>query len=90
MTRRKSRSEQTAEVAVNYHPPGPVSRAFMKSEKFVRGIMGPYGSGKSTACVMEVIRRAQQQKAGTDGIRRSRWAVVRNTYPELKTTTIKT
>jgi hypothetical protein len=90
MSRRRSRAEQTADAAVNYHPPGPVSKAFMKSDAFVRGIMGPYGSGKSTACVMEVIRRAQQQAPGKDGIRRSRWAVVRNTYPELKTTTIKT
>jgi hypothetical protein len=79
-----------ADTAVHYHPPGPVSRAFMKSDAFVRGIMGPYGSGKSTACVMEIIRRSQQQKPGADGVRRSRWAVVRNTYPELKTTTIKT
>ena len=46
MTRRKS-SEQAA-AAVNYHPPGPVAKAFMRSDKFVRGIMGPYGSGKST------------------------------------------
>lgn len=75
---------------IQYTPPGPVSKAFMKSDAFVRGIMGPYGSGKSTACVMEMIRRAKQQAPGTDGIRRSRWAVVRNTYPELKTTTIKT
>lgn len=90
MTRRKTRSEQAADTSVNYHPPGPVSKAFMRSDAFVRGIMGPYGSGKSTACVMEVIRRAQQQAPGKDGIRRSRWAVVRNTYPELKTTTIKT
>jgi hypothetical protein len=31
-----------------------------------------------------------EQKPGPDGIRHSRWIVVRNTYPELKTTTIKT
>lgn len=73
-----------------YEPPGPISRAFMRSDAFVRGIKGPIGSGKSTACVMEVLRRAQQQAAGPDGKKRSRWAVVRNTYPELKTTTIKT
>ena len=90
MTKRKSRGEQAAETAISYTPPGPVSRAFMRSDTFVRGIMGPYGSGKSTACVMEIIRRAQQQAPGKDGVRRSRWAVVRNTYPELKTTTIKT
>lgn len=87
MPRQKS---QAADSAVNYHPPGPQSKAFMKSDAFVRGIMGPYGSGKSTACVMEIIRRAQQQKPSKDGVRHSRWAVVRNTYPELKTTTIKT
>ena len=62
----------------------------MLSEAFVRGIRGPFGSGKSTACVMEIMRRAQQQPKGGDGKRRSRWAIVRNTYPELRTTTIKT
>lgn len=61
----------------------------MRSDAFVRGIMGPFGSGKSTACIMEIIRRARQQRVGSDGKRHSRWAVIRNTYPELKTTTIK-
>lgn len=74
---------------VNYSPPGPVSRAFMVSDAFFRGIMGPFGSGKSTACIMEIVRRAKQQRLGADGKRRSRWAIIRNTYPELKTTTIK-
>lgn len=73
-----------------YEPPGPVSKAFLKSDAFVKGIMGPFGSGKSTVCVMEIIKRAKQQRVGSDGKRRSRWAVIRNTYPELKTTTIKT
>ncbi len=75
---------------ITYAPPGPVSRAFMLSDAFFRGLMGPFGSGKSTVCVMEILRRAKQQRPGPDGIRRSRWAVVRNTYPELRTTTIKT
>lgn len=74
---------------VHYKPPGPVSKAFMRSEAFFRGIMGPFGSGKSTVCIMEILRRAQMQRLSTDGKRRSRWAVIRNTYPELKTTTIK-
>ena len=62
----------------------------MLDDSFVRGIMGPFGSGKSTVCVMEILRRSMMQRIGTDGKRRSRWAVVRNTYPELHTTTIKT
>jgi hypothetical protein len=47
-------------------------------------------SGKSTACVMEIIRKAHEQAPGPDGIRRTRWAVVRNTFSQLKDTTIKT
>lgn len=39
---------------------------------------------------MEIIHRAKRQAPGPDGIRRSRWGVIRNTYPELKSTTIKT
>lgn len=77
-------------TAIIYRPPGKVARAFMASNAFVRGIMGPFGSGKSTVCVVEILKRAKSQKPGPDGIRRSRWAVIRNTYPELKTTTIKT
>lgn len=77
-------------VRASYAPPGPVARAFMRSDSFVRGLMGPFGSGKSTACVMEIMRRAQQQAPSPDGKRRTRWVAVRNTYPELRTTTIPT
>lgn len=47
-------------------------------------------SGKSSACVIEIFKRAMEQKPGPDGIRRSRWAVVRNTYGMLRDTTIRT
>lgn len=59
------------------------------SESFVRGLMGPIGSGKSVACCAEIYTRALRQ-ALCNGVRRSRWAIIRNTYPELRTTTIKT
>ena len=75
---------------LKYEPAGPIIRAFHKSDAFVRGIMGPIGSGKSTACVLEILRRAQMQTPGPDGVRRSRWAIIRNSYPELRTTTLKT
>jgi hypothetical protein len=52
--------------------------------------MGPIGSGKSVACCMEIVSRAREQSPNSHGVRSSRWAVIRNTYPELKTTTIKT
>lgn len=74
----------------NYKAAGPTVRAFMKSDKFFRGLRGPVGSGKSVACCVEILRRALAQKPSPDGIRRSRWAVIRNTNPQLRTTTIKT
>ena len=74
----------------NYKPYGEVLKTFMKANDFFRGIRGPVGSGKSVACCIEIFRRALQQKPNEDGIRKSRWAVIRNTNPQLKTTTIKT
>jgi hypothetical protein len=68
----------------------PTLRNFALSNKRVRCAMGPFGSGKSSACVMEIVRRAHEQVPGPDGIRRSRWVVVRNTYGMLKDTTIRT
>lgn len=77
-------------LQIDYAPPGPVARAFMRDDvAFFRGLMGPFGSGKSTACIMDILRRAATQRPGADGKRRTRWAIVRNTYPELRTTTIK-
>ena len=68
----------------------PTLGKFSACNSRIRGIMGPFGSGKSTACVMEIFQRALEQKPGGDGIRRTRWAVIRNSYPQLKDTTIKT
>ena len=62
----------------------------MKDDSFFRGLRGPVGSGKSVCCCVELFRRAVQQEKGADGVRKSRWAVIRNTNPQLKTTTIKT
>ncbi len=77
-------------VDFKYSPPGETLRQFMLSNSFFRGVRGPIGSGKSVACCAEILHRAVEQQAGPDGIKRTRWAVVRNTNPQLKTTTIKT
>jgi hypothetical protein len=39
---------------------------------------------------MEIVKRSLEQRKGPDGIRRSRWGIIRNSYPVLKTTTLKT
>ena len=69
----------------------PTIARFFKSDAFVRGLMGPVGSGKSYACCAEIFRRAVQQRPSPrDGVKYSRWAIVRNTHPMLRTTTLKT
>lgn len=70
--------------------PTPTGKLFHKSDAFVRLIIGPIGSGKSVASCWEIFRKAIKQKAHTDGVRRSRWVIVRNTYRELIDTTINT
>lgn len=77
-----------AELTIKYSA-GPTAKLFHKDDTMVRGLMGPIGSGKSVSSVIELFLRAQRQ-APYQGVRRTRWVVLRNTYPELKSTTIKT
>jgi hypothetical protein len=74
---------------VSYTPPGPQAEAFLASEDYVIGLLGPVGSGKSSAACWKMVLTALKQKP-FNGVRSTRWVVVRNTYPELKSTTIKT
>lgn len=63
-------------------------RRFQASDREVRAIMGPVGSAKTTTCLMELLRRAVRQAPSPDGIRRTKWAVIRDTYRNLEKTTI--
>ena len=56
----------------------------------VRGMMGPVGSGKSTGCCADIMAHSVTQPVDSTGRRRSRWAVIRNTYRELSDTTVQT
>lgn len=73
---------------MTFNAPNIVSR-FMCSSAFVRVILGPVGSGKSTGCLMEIIRRAREQHPGPDGLRHTRWAIVRQTLQQIKQTVLK-
>jgi hypothetical protein len=77
-------------INFKYKPEGDTLKKFMKSDDFFRGLRGPVGSGKSVACCIEIFRRSLLQKKNAEGKRKSRWAVIRNTNPQLRTTTIKT
>lgn len=65
-------------------------RFHQDKENIVRYACGPFGSGKSSACLMELLMLGMQQQPDSNGVRRTRWAIIRGTYPELKTTTVKT
>lgn len=56
--------------------------AFHNSDASRRGIMGPIGSGKSVGCVAEILMKAISMPVGKDGVRKSRWAAVRNCYDD--------
>ncbi len=71
------------------NPFGPVASAFYSDNHEAAVIMGPVGSGKSTASACRLVRHAYEQ-APHNGIRYSRWAIIRNTGPQLVDTTIKT
>jgi hypothetical protein len=74
-------------ITLNYNAE-PTPRLFHASNAPVRALLGPYGSGKSTACIMELIVRAMQQEPFR-GVRSTRFAIIRQTFPQLTTTTIK-
>ena len=76
-------------MEVNYEASTTMNK-FHNSDKFVRALMGPIGSGKSVACCIEMLRISFLQNPNKEGIRKSRWVVVRNTYRELVDTTIQT
>ena len=73
---------------INYAAP-PTCARFMKSESFGRIIAGPVGSGKTTACLFELFRRACEQPRASDGYRYTRFAIVRSTLKQLKDTVLK-
>lgn len=76
-------------MQINYTPT-PTGVRLMRSDAPVRLILGPVGSGKSVVCCMEIFRRCAEMPKCTDGLRRSRWVIVRNTRDQLKKTTLKT
>ena len=74
---------------MDYDAPLTIGR-FMGSDEPNRLIVGPVGSGKSSGCCVEAVRRSLETPPGEDGVRRARGVIVRNTYRELEDTTIKT
>ena len=68
----------------------PTVYKYAMSDSFVSGITGPVGSGKTVGSCIKILRHASEYPIDKNGYRRSRGVAIRNTYPELKTTTLKT
>lgn len=84
-------SAAPAGISIKYdYTDVPTIAKFAASNAFIRGLVGPFGSGKSSGCVAEIMRRALAQRTSPDGIKHSRWVVVRNTAPQLEDTTVRT
>lgn len=63
---------------------------FVASSRVCDIIQGPFGSGKTKALCARIMRHAQEQiKSPIDGIKYSRFAIIRNTVPDLIRTTIR-
>jgi hypothetical protein len=81
----------TADGDVVWEVTDKVLGQFMLSSAPVQVIQGPIGSGKTVACCLKLWAIANAQKPSpVDRIRRTRFAICRTTYPELKSTTIRT
>lgn len=74
-----------------YKPDGEVLREFLRDRSHVSIIRGSIGSGTSSASIMKIFSISMEQWPNPEtGVRQTRWCVVRNTFPDLKNTTVKT
>lgn len=71
-----------------YNAPPTISRFMQDDTAEARFLLGPYGSGKTTGCLLELIRRACGEYPNSQGIRQTRFAVVRNTSGQLRQTVL--
>lgn len=71
------------------YTPVPSVEAYLRSTAFQSFIVGPVGSTKTTASIMKVLYESAQVAKSRDGIRRSRYAIVRNTRQQLLDSTIR-
>jgi hypothetical protein len=76
-------------IAINYRA-SPTFQKFHNCPDMFRGICGPIGVGKTVGCEIDVLDKMIGQEPDKQGIRPTRFAFIRSTYPELISTTMKT
>jgi len=70
-------------------PQGEVLKKYRESTSRVSFIMGPLGSGKTFESCIKLFYFMCSQKANNQGIRKTRFYAIRNTYSDLLSTTTK-
>lgn len=78
-----------ASININYEA-SPTGQAFHASAERVKAIVGPVGAGKTVVCVMEMLNKAIAQPANREGKRQTRFVAIRQSYPQLISTVVKT
>ncbi len=78
-----------ADLEFAYKPQGAILEQYILSRDQRTMIMGPLGSGKTNGSCWKAFRVMTHQEPEADGVRRTRILAVRNTYPDLFSTTIK-
>lgn len=86
------RNDRALDRALNFDPTkiGPVATAFFNSTAPVAAIMGPQGGAKTSTALMAGLRFAcAWPRSQIDGVRYFRNVVIRDTYPNLEQTTLR-
>lgn len=78
------------DVNLDFTPVPSLRRIFdaMPRHKMIF-VLGPVGSTKTTSCLYWLLFRAMTQEPSPDGIRRTRFGLIRNTLVNLKQTVLK-
>lgn len=77
------------QIEFAYEPQGPTLEQYILSEEQRTFICGPLGSSKTNASCWKSFRIMIAQAPDRNGVRKTRLAAIRNTYPDLMGTTAK-
>ena len=77
------------QIEFAYAPQGPTLERYLLSKEQRTFICGPLGSSKTNASCWKTFRVMIDQDPDANGVRKTRVAAIRNTYPDLFGTTIK-
>ena len=78
--------------AISFDPAssiGPIAAAYFENRSEAACIMGPIGSAKTSVSLLKIFMNAILQKPNEQGVRPTKWAVIRDTYRNLWNTTIQ-